>query len=171
MSRSVLLAAALLAVNTTPLRAQIEPDPDSSNSQSFWGLSVGELGGEFVTASLRWSALDRHGLDFDGALTTAPRVLVHGVVPLMVSVGPAASVPFKGGILLIRAGAAPVVFAGERLAAWLTGYYGAGLILAKRGSSGVRIDWTRHHLLLGPLHGASIQGVNIVELGFAKSFR
>ncbi len=166
MSRAMLLAATLLAATTSPLRAQVEADAGGAKFQGSGGLSMGTLAGEWLTASLRWSRLEHHGFGFDVALTTAPRLLVRGAVLLMPSLGPAIFVPLTEGALLVKAGVAPAVFVSGRgvVVGWVGPYYGAGLIVAKRGSSGVRLDWTQHFVRAG-------QSVHMVELGFAKSFR
>lgn len=167
MWSTALLAAALLAGAATPSSAQIETQSQPEAPLRFRGVSVGMAGGEVITTSFRWTRLGSRGFGFDGAVTTAPQLLPHGAVALMVSLGPTASVPFDGGALMAKAGASPVIIGGGGSGGALIAlYYGAALILAAQGSIGLRIDWTRHHGQAKPG-----DGVGIVELGFSKSIR
>lgn len=168
MSRVPIVAivtAALLLTGAGSARAQVDELSQPAPALAVNGLSVGRLtGGEIFTAAFRWTRIRPSGIGFDGSVTTAPQAFAIGAVAVAVHGGPAVSIPFEGGALIAKGGVGPVVVASESAGAFLTGYYGLGLVVGRPGSLGLRVDWTRLHFL-----SDDTDSFAALELGFVKS--
>ena len=153
----------------TPAGAQLDPSPAQPSGQvRFSGLSVGIAGSEVFTLSYRYTQIGRHGVTFDGAIASAPQALSYGGMVLGLPLGPALSLPFRGGAVMVKGGAMPiVVLSGQGGGGALTRYYGAGLIVGKPGGRGLRLDWTRHRLLGN--WDVDEPEVDIFEVGFVQA--